>query len=446
MISLFILIVLLIELYLNRNTTDKSFVSPQCLISVSFIPSLIIMLFYEKQWNMHYNIYVVFALIAAPFIFGIVALFADRLKFNISGVRRLKYSSIETIAVWKYVVLFIFEVISVMYIWRFVVATVGELGSISNTLVAYNYRSGHKYIDAPPLVNLFRMGTLNLGYFYAVIISYYVKQKNVFRNKKMPIILVNYMLSYVVALEFGARGTALELLFSSAIIFVMVVFSEGVKISLRKWIYLLIAAVIGGIGFQNIGTLMGRVDNMKFKFLDYIALYTAAPIKNFSLAVSVDNLYNTGTGISDNRTFVQIINWIALKFGPSSMYHKQGYPSHYIYGKYIGNVYTAYCDYMCDGGVLFFIFCIVLMAAISCALYKHSKTVIKNETGLIPITLILYSKIGFYILFSFFANEFYLNVAHIEFFRSIIMIWAIKYFLLGFNYNNYIFNRGNITK
>jgi len=444
MISLFILIVLLIELYLNRNTVDKSFVSPQCLMTISFIPSLVIMIFYEREWDMQYNIYVIFALIVAPILVGVVSAFSNRIVFKKIDYRRIKYSSFENIGLWKYLVLFLFELISVVYIWKFVVATVGNVGSIANTLVAYNYKSGHEYVDAPPLVNLFRMVTLNLGYFYAVIISYYVKNKKVFHNNKMPIILINYILSYVVALEFGARGTALELFFASAIIFVMIVFSNGVKISLRKWGIIIALVAVGGLGFQNIGTLMGRVDNTKFKFLDYISLYTAAPIKNFSMAVSTDNLYNTGTGISDNRTFVQIINWIALKFGPASMYHQQGYPSHYINGKYIGNVYTAYSDYMCDGGVVFFVFCILLMAIVACAFYKRSKKVINTDTGIIPLSLVIYSKMGFYILFSFFANEFYLNVAHIEFFRSIIMIWAIRYFLLGFNYSNFSNNRGDI--
>ena len=184
--------------------------------------------------------------------------------------------------------------------------------------------------------------------------------------------------------------------------------------------------------FQALASILGREGTYQFDFLYYIAIYVSAPLVNLNNYI-INKSFEIDYNIANNVTLRQIINYLGNRLdiqewqfkGDSDLGHQ------FINDLYLGNVKTVYGSFLNDGGYLALIVYVVIMAVISQFLYNLTISKLsRNLNSDIVLPLIYYSRIVFYLFFSFFAEEFYLNLFTIDTLRSIVYYNIIKRFLI----------------
>ena len=210
------------------------------------------------------------------------------------------------------------------------------------------------------------------------------------------------------------------------------------RMRIKGYIYAIIIVIFGVVAFQSLGRFLGR--QLKYSNLDYLAVYLSAPIKNLDTFLkesgnSISVFQGISRGLNTNQTLSSILNYVSVKFHIADLYHTREltttfWPDQRINGYYLGNCYTVYASYLFDGGWLGVLIYTLLHAVCSQFLYELiKKDKMYEQNGNIKISLILYCEVLYYTVFSFFDLMFYFNVITIGFFRSIVYMIAIKWFL-----------------
>ena len=239
--------------------------------------------------------------------------------------------------------------------------------------------------------------------------------------------LINIILCIINDSIFGAR-TGIAILGIATV--VQYYFIRGKKVGWKQAISfkVLLKIIIAGfifIGtFQTVAELMGRTLASNYTFMDYIAGYLSAELRNLNTFIQTGNF---GATIESNQTLNGIIPLLAKIFGHPEWIHKLDLPFIIENGYNYGNVYTIFYAFIYDMGYIGVIVYIPLMAIFCSVLYK--RVLKENIGGKISVNLIAYSYVYFTILFSFFSDKFYETILNTKFIWTFASWVVLSWFL-----------------
>lgn len=419
---------LLLIFILGRKLCCRNIVAPQTINAISFIPSLFLLLFYAKDWNAELSNTTIGLILSGPLIFLIVSVIFKAFKIK---VKECKNDNNMVVKIdFPYAVMFtVIEIITLLLLFRYIISFVGSAGSISTLLMTYRFKSATA--DLPTITSLFRLVSVYSGYVWAYLLCLNKLEK--IRNNN-TIYIINFFLSILISLSSGARGTAIMLIISLIVQYVFL-FNQKMKITneykkmnskyKKSIIIITVCLVLFAFQFDKFANILGR-DTSEFTGIYYLAIYLAAPIKNLDIFIRND-CFGFAKGFWDSHIFNQLLTYVGTKYFDVNM-SAFVYPFNVVNGQNLGNVATAYADYYYDNAMLSFIIANVLMAIITNYFFAKSNQSYNCCVSEINVYAIIYSIMAFGIAFNFFANEFYICIFNIEFFRGIIVIMFIKYF------------------
>lgn len=435
---LFCITVLIIVYYLGRKLCNKDILSPSNLNALAFIPSLVLLLFYVEKWEVNLDSTTILLITLGPIIFFIVSIICKGFKskrFIYNG-----YNKIENIQKINVLVMTFIEIIALLLLLKYMISFVGSFTNISALMLSYRYKSDYiTKADLPTITSLFRLVSVYSGYIWAYLLSLNIIDK---RSKNNRLYIVNYILSILVSLTSGARGTAIMLIISFIVQFLLL-FSQKRKIlSVKKKtnkkyknsiFFIFVLVIVIGTQFDRFANLLGR-DTSDFTSLYYLAIYLSAPINNLDIFIRNGSL-GFAKNFWDNHTLSILTGYIGSKY-----FHVSTpdfiYSFNVANGYNLGNVATAYANFYYDLGLTSYVLAIVFMAILSNIVYKKCIQPFSNYHSGINVYVIMYSIMAFGILFNFFANEFFNSVINIDFIRGIIFIILVKFFLEKVRFGN----------
>lgn len=440
--NFFCLIFLLGLLAFCLKTCYKEILSPQTLAVVSFIPSLLLLVPYIKVWEADFTMETIVLLVFSPALFCVVTSFyylLQKKKIKVHSKKEYKeINKIDNISFGNLLVMTFVEVLSILLSFKYMVSFVGSFSGLGQLFNSYRYKSTYiESAELPTIISLFRLVGVYSGFIWAYLICIYLIEKK--KTKNLYIVGINYALSIIVSLSSGARGTVVMLFISTIVIYVFLLsqkrknkktVNKKINKQFKRNLYkAFIILVIIGLFFDKFANLLGR-DTSEFSGIYYLAIYLSAPLKNLDIFIR-GGCNGYMEGFIDNHTLSIFTSYFMQKY---FNIHTESYiyPFNYINGHNLGNVATAYAAYIYDGGMAAVILFISIMAILSSVCFKYALKDYNKYTIRIDISVIIYSIMAFGILFNFFANEFYNTVINIEFFRAIIVIYLIRFFLEKF--------------
>lgn len=431
---LFFSVLILILLFMINN---RILLRPEVLYAAGFVPSSFLALFYVQKWNLDLSNQTLGVLVGGTVLFSVASFFT----YIILNVTKQKihnsYSNVDDFNVpyvekWKLIFFVIFQMLVLLWIIK-VLLEVGNTSKLAEAI--YYYRHTTTFTDdiikLPSLLVPSRALCIAAGYVWVYLIILGVINKE---SKNFCLFIVNLVLCCIINMMFGSRTGIIQLFFAGMIQYYMIIGKKNGwknKLEIKTIVYALIMVMVMIASFQMMGGIIGRGSTTDFN--DYIAKYLSAEIKNLDTFIRE---HNFGSRIENNQTFIYVINYLSGKLGKPSWRHQLDLPFLKINGFNLGNVYTAYYAYLYDFGYIGMVVCTILMAVISQIIFY--KAAFKKEK-IISVHIIIYSYIGFAILFSFFSNKFYEMVFNSNFVRFVIFWYVIKLFLFNFkiDFRNY---------
>lgn len=431
--TVFVLFVLLIVmLYLSYITSKGILFTPQFGFAISFIPQALLALFYVKKWNLDIGMETVLVIVGGICLFTICNVVFNKVKFSFNYGNKLNKNNTENnddliirIDTWKFLVLIIFQLLTILLCIRYLLSLVPGVDLLS-AITYYRYTNlfSNNMFVIPSYIRMMRTFSISSGY----VLLYIYIHSMLYKDKVNKIfVLSNIGLSLVNDMLFGAR-TGLAIFAVSFV--VQYYFIRGKKYGWKNalpfksilkivfFVFLFLAT------FQTIAEIMGRTLASEYTFMDYIAGYLSAEIKNLDVFLKKGNF---GTTWENNQTLNGIIPLLAKVFDQPQWVHKLDLPfvieNNYNYG----NVYTIFYPFIYDMGYIGILVYIPLMACICQVVYKKIININDNDT--ISISLIIYSYIYFALVFSFFSDKFYEIVLNTKFIWTLLS-WIVlkKYF------------------
>lgn len=440
--------IIIITIYLS--TSRDGIFSPGAAYALSFIPSSLLLLLYIEKWEVDLGLPTVFVIINGLLIFVITSMVVKKIRFaRLYAIKRSVSSYCSSpstisgsngIAIWKYMFFIVFQFITLVFLYRYIISLVGT-GSFAFVMNAIRQKTVAEYVDLPSWIGIMRSVSIVSGYIWIyLLISNRFNKRGTFKINVY--LLINLSLSVIISILLGGRGNLISIIVIGWSLYYALsdtgIGKENHRIRRRGYFYAIIIAIFGLAIFQSLGRFLGR--ELKYSNLDYFAVYLSAPIKNLDTFIkesgdSISIFKGISRGLNTNQTLSSILNYISVRFHVADLYHTRDllvtfWPDRRINDHYLGNCYTVYASYLFDGGWLGVFIYTFLHAVCGQILYGFiKKDKVYGENRNINISLIIYCQIWYYTVFSFFDHMFYFNVITIGFFRSIIYLFGIKWFL-----------------
>lgn len=433
---LFLVFILILSFIVN----NRMILRPEILYIAGFLASAFLALFYVKKWSLDLSNQTFGVLIGGAALFLVTSIYMYALLTSVrkkttsprKGMPK-SYAVCDDfyaphIEKWKLVLFIVFQALVLLWIIK-VLLKEGNTSQLSEAIYYYRYTTTFtdEVIHLPGLLVLSRGFCIAAGYVWVYLFVLEILNK---RRRNFWLLIINLIFCCIINMMFGSRTGIMQLFFAGMIQYYMIIGKRNgwkTKFKIKSVIYAIIIVMVMIGSFQMLGGIIGRGSTTNFS--DYIAKYLSAEIKNLDTYI---RRHNFGSQIEKNQTFIYAINHFARKFGKPSWRHQLDLPFLKVNGFNLGNVYTAYYAYLYDYGYMGVVFCTILMAAISQILFY--KAAYKKEKT-ISLYIIIYSYIGFAILFSFFSNKFYEMVFNITFVQYIIFWCIIKIFLLNIKFD-----------
>lgn len=154
------------------------------------------------------------------------------------------------------------------------------------------------------------------------------------------------------------------------------------------------------IVFNMLFAIQGRTLS-DITVVDLIANYIGAPVKNLELFIKDGRIKGNGFGLI---TFRDTYSWVNEMLGSEHFIIPKVYKYRWIDGKILGNVYTQLMPLYNDFGIPGVFISMGLLGIFCQKIYDSIKY--KKSRGNIDYRLLIYSYVGFAIIFSFFSNKF----------------------------------------
>lgn len=401
--------------------SEKSLVSPLVLFVLPFLLAALESFYYP--WDISTQTVEIVA--AGAVVFVVFALVTQRVYAYVRPIPAIPHAKDQSdeqgsihFSIWAYYLFAAIVVFSIAYIYHdeeSVDATVGITGNFSAITSGFNV--ANKIWDTVHLNQLasFLYNFVNgLSYTFA-----YIFAKEIVTHKWHFSwwALLDFLLSAFASVISGSRTAVLGPVIGFLICLALLYSENGRFVFARSKartyfaipLFIVLALWIGYASAFWVGRTIQKSP------LDYISVYTGAPLKNLSIWLN--------EGIPRNAYFGQYtfsyLYPTLIKAGlvpptataPLPFIHFDGYNT--------GNVYTTYYASIADFGYLGAFAAVALMAVLTQLVFEHTRRIdFKQQT--IPLTILIYSYLGFNLFTSFFSSNFYQNVVFLGFLKTII--------------------------
>lgn len=435
---------------------NHGLISPQTIYIMGFLFSAIMLLPFIKKWSVSLSFPTCVVILGGAVIFIFFSLISSYICKSMSSLNvRVTFGRFSTydnynqfdIKRWKYYFCILLQIIAIVLLFGHI-RSVSSGGSITQILFAYRQYSTENLDDIPFVTSVFRILGLAIGDVFLLIFIYKTITKK-FNSGEKILLILGIVFSCILMLLLGARGSVIKLIFTGWLELVALKKAIDDRIPVKFIFATLAIAAFILVSFQFVGRLLGRT--AVYNNLDYIGIYTSAPLKNLDTFIKyANNKFFGGLGgttLKSNQTLISLINYLATRFNIKSLYHTQytfydpsritlGFGYQFVNGHELGNCFTCYDSYISDLGYIGVLIYTSIMAIICQIFYFNAvKGIDKIIKGQISISVIIYAMSFFDIIFSYFSYTFYQNVFHIGTIREVIFAWLIKLFLVQVDVN-----------
>lgn len=399
------LLILIILLFINYNVFDKDIVAPPVIFILTFCISFFDALLNLGIWNTALSINTILIIVVGALVFTIVSVLLRIIsKKNVNKSEDIIVKYID-ISKWKLMVFLIFQLVVIFFVQKYVKELAGPYaknGSLSASISMYQYLTKFTTLKlAFPKVLTYTYILSNSSAF----VFGYVAVYNFFYSRKINYLaIINMLVSMAGSFLTGSRGVAIQVILSLIIIYLLLYRDNGGKIKLSVLVKPLLVLIGLLLSFRFFAKILGRDHSLGL--FEYISVYLGAPIKN------LDTFLNTGYHSSNDiwgfNTFSMQWQWINEKFSLGLPKDTINVNMQFLNGHNLGNVFTAYKDYISDFGYFGATICIVVMAFVMGYLYEHTKIVEQRESKTaIKWSRLLFGYLSVNMAFTFFSNKFY---------------------------------------
>ncbi|WP_047999272.1 O-antigen polymerase [Lactiplantibacillus herbarum] len=425
------IIILLILLLMNSYVFKNDVVAPAFIFILTFIISFLDMLLNLSIWKTTITyqtmLVVIIGAIAFSFTSIVIHILYSGLKDDNMAVNaETKFTPEIQIKKWKSVLFLIFQIIVILLVIHSVkrlTAPYGTNGSLSSAISMYQH--------------LIKFTTLSLAFpklvTYAYVLSSascfvwgYVIIYNFYFFKKVDFFVVlNLVASLVGSFFTGSRGVAVQAIMSLLVVYVMLHRDGTKKVNMKKVLLIPMSALLVILlSFKYFAALLGRDHSLGL--FEYISVYLGAPIKN--LDTFLQSSMGTTNPVWGYNTLTMQWQWIGKFLGLNIPKATINTDFLYSNGHNLGNVYTAYKDYIVDFGYFGAIVCIILMAVVMGMLYEKTYGLNRNTSVFkIEWMKLVYGYLLFSTAFTFFSNKFY-QAFTVTFFQRVFCWMLLGYF------------------
>lgn len=433
-----LLVIVTILLLLSIAVSGKDLISPPCLICGGFWFATICACLYHDAWNFT-NYKLVIVICGGLFCFVLASMFVRFLNGCTKNRPQLERMSEISISTNKLVIYLIFQGLLMLLLLMTLIQNVGIGNGLASAIgLYYEINKAGELEYGLGITNV--MQILNLSGNYILI---FVMVHNIICKKSNHLLLyINVIIGAISSLLEGTRTS----LFMYIIAVIIVVFGE--KNKLNGWkgninfktVFKLSFVIIGLMIFFNIvASYQGRTLT-SMSVVDVFATYLGAPLKNLELFISENHKNDS---IFASQTFYNTYTWIYEKTGIMEFNIPKLNEYRFLNGKGLGNVYTFFFPLYHDFGILGSMIVMAIVGVISQKFYDKVKRQ-RMKSGL-DWWLIIYSYVGFAILFSFFSNKFFEQVIARAMIYFVIGLWGFNMFFFRLQIRKYklVISKGN---
>lgn len=426
MINTVLLFIILIVLLVICFMSNKILINPATCFTASFVFSVGYALVSNSYIQLNLSVKTFSIICAGVCIFVITAICTQKLLTNQLVWIRLDRPEVKAIELnihWIFLTGFILVQLFVIYEYKSFYTRAMGIGSFTQAM--YEYRNTSMFTDEDVIyisniILYLRRLCVASGYIFSYALFHSLLAG--YKNHKI-LLSINILLSIYLNTLSGSREPAITYVLTMLVQLYLLYgdknhWKNNFKIKHFLGIGLLGIGMI--YGFKEFGNMLGRQSTKTVG--DYLAVYVSAPIKNLDGYIRTGKF---GASIDQNQTFINIINWIAKRFGISSWSHGLDLPFQYnSYGKGLGNVYTTFYSFLYDGGIIGLIICVVLLAVICEISFLRATNIAKRNNSKLNIYILCYAYIVPNLAMSFFSNKFYENIFN-PLFILYLFIWIV---------------------
>lgn len=430
LIYLLIFLLLLIA-YFAYNSMGKDIVSPAVLFDAPFVAACICAAVYANKWELNMSFDTFLVILSGCFLYTVICWLVHNSKRFRMKRRRLHQFELEKnqiyVSGFKIILVILLQLLSLYVVvnsMRQAVAKMGVSGSLST--VMYYFRNYHMFteydVNISSLASNLRTFSIAVSYIWIYIICNNLVCKK--KCKNLILLLISVILGFANSVILGARGEAIQLVVAIVIIYCILRSKYNnwkIDINFKQILMIAIIAFALMFFFQATGDMLGRSTVVKYDVsaVDEVAKYLGAEIKN--LDIYLENIDSWKKTFPGSYTFGSMLSWIA-KWFDLDWKIQSTLPFQKINGISLGNVYTLFYSYINDFGFVGNIIMVCLMAFISQVTYELVPN-FRRKTN-INVGIIIYSYVGFLIVFSFFGERFFnylINISMVKY----IFVWII---------------------
>ena len=396
MAVILLFIALIVLLYFGYISSKGKLISPQFGFVLSFIPQVFLAIFYVGKWNLNLSIETFLLLFLGVLLFILVCNFA---QYVIKPIKLCKYSrkknkitiisGDQNVESWKLIVFIGFQCLTIGLLVRYLLSLASGV-SLYNAILFYRYTNlfAEDTFKISGLIRMMRTICVSSGYIW----MYLLLRSIIYKDKTNKLfLLANIALSLINDVVLGARtGIAIMIICGVVQYYFLNARKKGWKkaISFKAIFRILIIGCVFIASFQTLAEIMGRTLASEYNFMDYIAGYLSAPLKNLDVFI---NKGVFGSTIETNQTMNGIIPLLSQIFDHPEWIHKLDLPFVYERGHNFGNVYTVFYPFLYDLGYIGIVLYIPIMALISQLVYKSAMK--NNENSIVSVPIVMYSYI-----------------------------------------------------
>lgn len=424
-------LVLAVVLFINYYVFDGDVTSPPFLFVLTFIVSMTDLAINLPIWHTTINTEPLFIVLFGGIIFSITSIiihvyFGRKNKNRIENIEDKEPPYIY-VANWKLILFLLFQIIVIVFVQYYVkklTSPYGTDGSLSSSISMYQYLTKFTTLDLdfPKWLTYTYIISNSSDFVWGYILIY-----DFFFFKKInPLLVINLLVSAAGSFLTGSRGVAVQMIMSLIVIYIMFYRDSGKEINwikvLKKPFLILLVLLLS---FRYLAKLLGRDHSLSI--FEYISVYLGAPIKNFESFLNTN--FNSTQPAWGYNTFSMQWQWLSEKFNLGIPKNTINVDMQYLNGHNLGNVFTAYKNYILDFGVLGAFICIIVAAIIMGFMYEDTKGF--KEFRMTRVFSFDWQKMCYtYLLislsFTFFSNKFY------ETFTVTFLQRIICWILLGY--------------
>lgn len=419
LLAAFLILMFFVSFYLN----DKDILSPAFLFSTSFLFSSMWAVLYAERWELglHLNTFIVIAF--GVFEFTAVCALVHCLmqkRYSSNPMHNFMRQKEREIPVILQILFLLFTLFIAFYTARIITRWAGV--RITQFIAAgkkYDRLKfdSHVTFKLPGWLSAARL-IPDAGCYWFM---YSAMDDIILKKKVRPLKLLIIFVCMFNSLLIGSRTNVINLILAM-IFFGLNAWQKrkgSVSILTPKTLALILLIVGFILGtFQFTAVLLQRKTSKTF--MDYLAMYLGAEIKNLDLFLQEPRPVSAIWG---SQTFRPLVQSFGKRLGLKDTTYTLTLPYRSVNGFNLGNVYSVFYPLIYDFGYTGFVLCTALMAFLTQMFYEISR----RTNGIIgKVFTLLYGGAFGAIVFSFFSNKFFENIITIGFAKRVIIWFGLE--------------------